>query len=122
VCIDYKGSGKVCQYQFKLQPGAVTVRNNMFVVLSGADAAMMTIPPGPSDFYNNLFAPKVPMGVKSGTNGIIVVSDPGLVDVYRLTPTVDKGSPDAIQDWVDYGGHKLPCGSAPDIGAFEYCP
>lgn len=125
VCIDYKGTGKACQYQFKLLPGAVTVRNNMFIVLAGADAAMMTLPPGPDDFYNNLFSPKAPMGVKTGTNGVIVVSDPGLVDTYHLaatSPAVDKGSPDAIQDWVDYEGHEIPCGSSPDIGAIEYCP
>jgi hypothetical protein len=66
------------------------------------------------------------MGVKSGTNGVIVVSDPGLVEAYKLAPTspaVDKGSPDALfPSWLDYGGHKIPCGTAPDIGAIEYCP
>jgi hypothetical protein len=125
LCLDYKGTGKACQYQFKLQPGGVTVRNNMFVVLSGAAAAMMTIPPGPNDFTNNLFAPKLPMSVKSGTAGTIVVSDAGLVDTYKLTatsPAVDKASPEALTAWVDWAGNKVPCGGAPDIGAFEYCP
>ena len=64
------------------------------------------------------------MGVTAGT-GAIVVSDPGLVDTYHLAPTspaVDKGSPDAMQPWVDWEGNKVPCGSAPDIGAVEYCP
>ena len=125
VCLDYKGSGKACQYQFKLQPGNITVRNNMFVVLAGADAAMMTLPPGPNDFYNNLFAPKAPMGVKTGTNGVIVAADPGLAETYHLAPTspaVDKGSLDAQQPWADYEGHKVPCSGAPDIGAVEYCP
>jgi hypothetical protein len=125
LCLDRQGSGKICQYQFKIQPGNITVRNNLFIVLDGGGSAMMTLPPGPSDFYNNLFAPKAPMGVKTGTNGIIVVTDPGLVDTYRLAPTspaVDKGSPDAMQAWVDYEGNKIPCGGAPDIGAVEYCP
>jgi hypothetical protein len=125
LCLDRQGSGKICQYQFKIQPGNITVRNNLFVVLPGADAAMMVLPPGPNDFYNNLFSPKAPMGVKTGTNGVIVASDPGLVDSYRLAPTspaVDKGSPDAMQAWVDYQGNKVPCGGAPDIGAVEYCP
>lgn len=123
-CLDKQGVGKICQYQFKLQPGTVTVRNNLFVVLPGADAAMMVLPPGPNDVINNMFVPKAPMGVKAGT-GVIVVSDVGLVDTYKLSPTspaVDKGSPDAMFPWLDWDGHKVPCGSAPDIGAVEYCP
>ena len=101
------------------------VRNNLFVVLPGADAAMMVLPPGPDDFVNNIFSPKAPLAVKTGTSGVIVISDPGLVDTYHLAPTspaVDKGSPDAMQPWLDWDGHKVPCGSAPDIGAVEYCP
>jgi hypothetical protein len=124
-CLDGKqGEGKICQYQFKLQPGTVFVRNNLFVVLPGADAAMMVLPPGPSDVINNMFVPKAPMGVKAGT-GVIVVSEAGLVDTYKLSassPEVDKGDSAAFQAWVDWDGHKIPCGSAPDIGAVEYCP
>jgi hypothetical protein len=122
-CLDSQGE-KICVYQFKLQPGTVFVRNNLFVVLPGADAAMMVLPPGPDDVINNMFVPKAPMGVKAGT-GVIVVSDAGLVDTYRLSstsPEVDKGDPAAFQPWVDWDGHKIPCGSAPDIGAVEYCP
>ena len=123
LCLD-KGGSKICQYQFKLQPGTVFVRNNLFVVLPGADAAMMVLPPGPDDVINNIFVPKAPMGVKAGT-GVIIVSDAGLVDTYKLSPTspaVDKGAPESFQPWVDYFGNKVPCGSAPDIGAVEYCP
>lgn len=123
-CLDKQGAGKICQYQFKLQPGTVTVRNNLFVVLPGADAAMMVLPPGPNDVITNIFVPKAPMGVKTGS-GVIVVSDVGLVDTYKLSPTssaIDKGDPGAFQAWVDYQGNKVPCGSAPDIGAVEYCP
>jgi hypothetical protein len=122
-CLD-GGSERICVYQFKLQPGTILVRNNLFVVLPDADAAMMTLPPGPNDALNNIFVPKAPMGLKAGT-GVIVVSDVGLVDTYKLSPTspaVDKGSPDLFQPWVDYLGNKVPCGSAPDIGAVEYCP
>jgi hypothetical protein len=125
LCLDKQGAGKICQYQWKLQPGNITVRNNLFVVLPGADSAMMVLPPGPNDFYNNLFAPKAPMGVKTGGNGIIAVADAGLVDTYKLAPSspaVDKGSPDAMHAWLDWAGHPVPCGSAPDIGAVEYCP
>jgi hypothetical protein len=34
---------------------------------------------------------------------------------------VDVGSPDALQEWTDYDGNPVPCGSAPDMGAFEVC-
>ena len=122
-CLDNRGE-KICVYQFKLQPNTVFVRNNLFVVLPDADAAMMVLPPGPDDVINNIFVPKAPMSVKAGT-GVIVVSDVGLVDTYRLSPTspgVDKASPDLFQPWVDWDGNKVPCGDAPDIGAVEYCP
>jgi hypothetical protein len=123
-CLDKQGAGKICQYQFKLQPGTVAVRNNLFVVLPGADAGMMLLPPGPSDVMSNMFVPKAPMGAKAGT-GIIVVADAGLVDTFKLAPTspaINKGDPGAFQAWVDFEGRRIPCGSAPDIGAFEYCP
>jgi hypothetical protein len=64
------------------------------------------------------------MGVQAGT-GAIVGSDAGLVDTYHLAPTspaVDAGSPDAMQAWIDWEGHPVPCGNAPDVGAVEYCP
>lgn len=123
-CAERQGEGKICVYHFTLQPGTVIVRNNLFVVLPDADAAMMVLPPGPDDVVNNIFVPKAPMGVKAGT-GVIVLSDVGLVDTYRLSPTspaIDKGASGTFQPWLDWDGNKVPCGSAPDIGAVEYCP
>jgi hypothetical protein len=92
--------------------------------MMAADAAMMVPPPGPDDFVNNIFSPRAPMGVQAGA-GAIVVSDPGLVDTYHLAPTspaVDAGAAEAMQAWLDWEGHQVPCGNAPDIGAVEYCP
>jgi hypothetical protein len=122
-CLDRQGAGKVCQYQFKVQPGNITVRNNLFVVLTGAASAMLTLPPAADDFYNNLFSPKAPMGVTA--SAALVAADPGLVETYKLAPTspaIDKGST-RTQIWTsDFSGNPVPCGNAPDVGAFEYCP
>jgi len=117
--------GGSCAYQTKAQPGQITVRNNLFVVLSGATAATMKLPPGPDDVINNIFSPKAPSGVTAAAGKVVVVSDPGLVDTFRLAPTspaVDKASTTTVKPWPDFDGKTVPCGSAPDIGAIEYCP
>ncbi len=58
-----------CYYQFELQPGDITVRNSLFVVLEGGGDARMTLPPGTDDFINNIFLvlaklfPSIPFAV-----------------------------------------------------------
>jgi hypothetical protein len=114
-----------CYYQAKAQPGQITVRNNFFVVLEGATAATMKLPPGPDDVVNNIFSPKAPQGVTASTGKVTVVSDPGLTNSFRLTsssPAVDKGATASAKPWPDFDGKTVPCGSAPDVGASEYCP
>jgi len=117
--------GGQCAYQKKAEPGQILVRNNLFVVLAGATSATMKLPPGPDDVINNIFSTKAPQGVTASAGKVIVVSDPGLVDTYHLSatsPAIDKGAKESVKPWVDYDGHTVPCGSAPDVGAVEYCP
>lgn len=117
--------GGNCAYQTKPQPGQILVRNNLFVVLPGATAATMRLPPGPDDVINNIFSSKAPQGVTASAGKVIVVLDAGLVDTFRLSatsPAIDKGGKESIKPWVDYDGHTVPCGGAPDVGAVEYCP
>ena len=117
--------GGSCAYQTKAQPGQITVRNNLFVVLAGATAATMKLPPGPDDVINNIYSPKAPSGVTASAGKVIVVTDPGLTNTFRLAPTspaVDQGGKDSVKPWPDFDGNTVPCGSAPDVGALEYCP
>jgi len=118
--------GGKCAYQVKPQPGQIIVRNNLFVVLDGAKAATMKLPPGPNDVLNNIFSPKAPSGVTASAGKVTIVTDPGLVkDSYRITassPAVDQGNKDRVEAWPDFDGNTVPCGSAPDVGAFEVCP
>jgi hypothetical protein len=117
--------GGSCAYQTKAQPGQILVRNNLFVVLQGATAATMKLPPGPDDVVDNIFSPKAPSGVTASAGKVTVVTDPGLVDTFRLapnSPAIDKGAKDSVKPWIDFDGNTVPCGSAPDVGAIEYCP
>jgi hypothetical protein len=118
--------GGNCAYQAKAQPGQIKVRNNLFVVLDGAKAATMKLPPGPDDVVANIFAPKAPSGVTASAGKITIVTDAGLVkDSYKLTassPAVDKGDTSAVKPWPDFDGKAVPCGDGPDIGASEFCP
>ncbi len=116
--------GGKCYYQFLAEPGTITVRNNLFVVLPDATAATMKLPPGPDDFIDNIFSPKAPQGVEA--DRATIVTDPGLVDnTYFITadsPAVDQAGNDSVKAWPDFDGSALPCGDAPDIGAIEFCP
>jgi hypothetical protein len=118
--------GGSCAYQTKAQPGQITVRNNLFVVLAGATAATMKLPPGTDDVIGNIFSPKAPSGVTASAGHVTIVTDPGLVNnTYKLganSPAIDQASKDSVKPWPDFDGSTVPCGSAPDVGAFEYCP
>jgi hypothetical protein len=117
--------GGSCAYQTKALPGQIFVRNNLFVVLEGAAAATMKLPPGSDDVVGNIFSPKVPTSVTASTGKVTVASDPVLVKTFRLgpnSPAIDKASNDSVKPWVDYDGHTVPCGKAADVGAIEYCP
>ncbi len=114
-----------CYYQAKAQPGQITVRNNLFVVLEGATAATMKLPPGPDDVVNNIFSPKAPQGMTASAGKVTVVSDPGLVNTFRLAPSspaIDKGGSESVKPWTDFDGKTVPCGTSADVGAIEYCP
>lgn len=113
-----------CYYQFLAQPGTVTVRNNLFVVLEGGGEATMKLPPGEDDVLDNIFSPQAPQGVEASR--VTVVADPGLVDdTFRIgpdSPAIDQGGADSVKPWPDFDGNVVPCGEAPDVGAIEYCP
>jgi len=115
-----------CVYQTKAQPGQILVRNNLFVVLAGATAATMKLPPGTDDVIDNIFSPKAPTGVTASAGHVAVVADPGLLNnTYRIgagSPAIDQGSKDSVKPWPDFDGKSVPCGTAPDVGAIEYCP
>jgi hypothetical protein len=118
--------GGNCVYQTKAQPGQIIVRNNLFVVLPGATAATMKLPPGADDVMGNIFSPKAPSGVTASAGHVTIVTDPGLVtDSYKLganSPAIDQASKDSVKPWPDFDGSTVPCGNGPDVGAFEYCP
>ena len=76
-----------------------------------------------SEHGHNLFAPaKVDLSTWSDTGDDLMVDDPGLTGGYR--PRDNSLAVDAaaatIYD-VDLSLNPVPCGAAPDIGAFEYC-
>ena len=114
-----------CAYQAKIKPGDMIVRNNLFIVLPGAKAATMKLPPM-QDVMNNIFSPKAPSGVTASEGKVTIVSDPGLVkndgpQITANSPAVDKAGKDSVKAWVDFDGNTVPCGSAPDVGAAEVC-
>lgn len=77
-----------------------------------------------SGHNNNLFGPSTVNLERRWTLAATEkkVDDLGLVDVFHPTansPAVDKGSDEGLYDEDFYGNKK--CGSAPDVGAVEFC-
>jgi hypothetical protein len=118
-------------YTGEIAEGEMVVRNNLFVVLPDGVAGSFFGNIPSSAFYNNAYTRVTPINVSGfgggGTPvgpGEIAMDDPLLTAEWRLTatsPVIDLGSPEQLQAWTDYDGNPVPCGTAPDIGAFEYC-
>ena len=97
------------------------VRNNLFTEPYAKENLFIGVTSGHN---NNVFSPST---VKLDSRWTLAatekkVDDLGLVDVFNPTatsPAVDKGSAEGIFD-TDFYGNAM-CGSAPDIGAVEYC-
>ncbi len=109
-------------YSFTLSEGDVTVRNNLFVTLDGAEAGMFS-PPPLADHFNNVYVPSTPMGAELGA-GEKAVAEPGLSPDHRIlagSPLIDQGSADTPVYATDIDGHPVPCGATQDVGASEYC-
>jgi MYXO-CTERM domain-containing protein len=108
-----------------LEPGDITVRNNAFVVLGGSGMFNGVLPEG--DHYNNLFAGvNFPNNWTQHATEIVVGSaEAGIGADGRPaagSAVIDAGSAEfVVVDRVDFDGNAVPLGSAPDIGAFEYC-
>jgi hypothetical protein len=96
-------------------------RNNMFYEPFTKEDTFIGVTSGHN---NNLFGPSTVKLEKRWTLAATEkkVDDLGLVDVFHPTassPAVDKGSDEGKFDSDFYGNKK--CGSAPDIGAVEFC-
>jgi len=108
-----------------VQPGNITVRNNVFLVNGGSGMFNGTLPDG--DHYNNLYA-----GVAFPNNWtqhpteiVVGAAEAGVGDDGRLAAgsvAIDTGATEVlVASWTDFDGNAVPQGAAPDIGAFEYC-
>jgi hypothetical protein len=97
------------------------VRNNLFTEPYSKENLFIGVTSGHN---NNLFSPSTAKLESRWTLAATEkkVDDVGLVDVFNLTatsPAVDKASTEGLYTTDFYGN--APCGSAPDIGAVEYC-
>lgn len=127
------------------QPGTIIVKNNIFVDDISSSRNMMFLT-NLTDHSNNIFVPSN-ASVGSVTLGDsekkVNLADLAFSADYRLTadstPAIDQGTTvdmgtsasvagTAINAGIfqavfnqDIDGHGVPCGSAPDVGASEYC-
>jgi len=98
------------------------LRNNLF---SASKAQSVTHVDG-FTHENNLYhltgsGSAVGFPLKSGEKqGDPLLADPAKGDLHLKagSPAIDAGQ--NLKQTIDYDGHPLPCGSAPEIGAFEF--
>ncbi len=114
-------------YTGVLEPGEITVRNNIFAVVQGASAGfggiqLGNVPDG--DHYHNLFVGAAASWTLGAGELNVDESAVAFTADYRLdagSAAIDAGSTLAWMDWTDFDGNPVYLGAAPDIGASEYC-
>jgi hypothetical protein len=128
------------------QPGTVIVKNNIFVDNISTTTRYMMFMTNLTDHFNDIFVPsKASLGslTLGATEQKIDLASLAFASDWRLTsastPAIDKGvtvdmttngsvAATAVDPTIftnafnqDYDKHAVPCGTAPDIGASEYC-
>ena len=99
----------------------IVIRNNLFWEPFTSEGVFIGYTSGHS---NNLFGPST---ISLESRWVLDATEPkvddlGLVDLFHPTatsPAVDGGSSEGMFTEHFYGS--APCGSAPDMGAVEYC-
>jgi hypothetical protein len=107
--------------------GQIIVRNNIFVDAVAGHALYAFFSNMMADHSNNIFVPANANVASSftldATEKKVNLADLAFGTDYRLTassaPAIDQGVALGFAEDIDH--HPVPCGSAPDIGASEYC-